>query len=90
LYPYCGGHDDLIGDGELTECRRRASRRIRYHRNRLDYPVAILARGRRWELESDPDGGYLISDGEGILVIEPLGRPEDEDFFLDDEEGNDA
>ena len=26
LYPYSGGHDDLIGEGELSECRRRASR----------------------------------------------------------------
>ncbi len=75
LYPYSGGHDDLIGEGELSECRRRASRRIRYHRNRLEYPVAVLERGRKWELESDPDGMSLIGDYEGILVIEEYVDP---------------
>jgi hypothetical protein len=94
LYPYCGGHDDLIDEGELTECRRRASRRIRHHRDRMEYPVTILERGRKWEMESDPDGGCLISDFEGILVIVTIVETEDswtedDETFEDVEEGGD-
>jgi hypothetical protein len=93
LYPYCGGHDDLIGEGDLAECRRRASRRIRHHRERMEYPVTVLERGRKWELESDPEGGCLISDFEGILAIEAIDPwqhwTDDDGEFEDHEEGGD-
>jgi hypothetical protein len=49
-----------------------AARRIRLHRNQYEYPVAVLEPGRKWALESDPEGQHLISDGEGILAIEEV------------------
>jgi hypothetical protein len=77
LHPYSGcGPIELIGRDTLDACRRRAARRIRMHRNpdSYGYPVSVLERGREWELESDPDGGHRIGDGEGILRIEELTR----------------
>ena len=81
LYPYCGGHAEYAeyAEGEEDECRRRAARRIRVHRNRFEYPVSVLERGRRWELQSDPDGMSLVGDGEGILAIEEVPEPEPPD-----------
>lgn len=72
LYPYSGSYVDLLSDGDLETCRNRVARRIRDHRNRYEYPVSTLERGRNWELESDPDGMFMVSDGEGILAIEAV------------------
>ena len=83
LYPYSGGHIDFV-EGELKECRRRASTLIRKHRNEFEYPVAIIDR-LEWELQSDPEGMHMISDCEGILKIEELPpEPEDDDEDKDD------
>lgn len=82
LYPYCGGYIDLIDDDTLGACRRHAAWRIRRHRNVYEYPVTILERGLKWELETGEDA-FLISDAEGILCIEEL----PETAFDDEEEG---
>jgi hypothetical protein len=75
LRSYSGMTIDLIDEDDLAACRHRAARRIRRHRNRYEYPVTVLEPGRRWELESDPEGRHLISDGEGILAIEEVLDP---------------
>ena len=69
LYPYCGMRIPLVEGGELAECRHCAAKQIRRHRNNLEYPVTVLERGLKWELESDPEGRYMIGDHEGILAI---------------------
>ena len=79
LYPYCGMRIPLVEDGELAECRRYAAKHIRRHRNNLEYPVTVLERGLKWELESDPEGRYMIGDHEGILAIKVTEAGEDED-----------
>ena len=73
-YPYSGGHIDLIGEGTREACRRRAARNIRRHRNVMEYPVSVLERGRKWELETGEDAA-MIGDGEGILAIEEVVDP---------------
>jgi hypothetical protein len=79
LYPYCGMRMPLVEDGDLDECRRYAAKHIRTHRNNLEYPVTIIDRGLKWELESDPEGRYMIGDHEGILAIKVNEAGEDED-----------
>ena len=76
IYAYCGMPVPLVEEGTRQECRKRAARRIRYHRNRMEYPVTILKRGEEWELESDPDGCCMVGDGEGILRIQEIEEPE--------------
>ena len=80
LYPYCGMRIPLVEDGELAECRRKAARHIRRHRNNLEYPVTVIERGLKWELESDPEGRYMIGDHDGILAIKVNEAGEDEDY----------
>jgi hypothetical protein len=84
LYPYCGTRIPLVDDGELSECRRYAAKQIRRHRNNLEYPVTVLERGLRWELESDPEGRYMIGDQEGILAIRVTEVGEDEDHEIEE------
>ncbi len=67
LHAYCGMTIPL-GTGTLAECRIRAARRIRYHRNHMDYPVSTLKRGAAWELMTGDDAS-MVGDGEGILMI---------------------
>ncbi|SIO37091.1 hypothetical protein SAMN05444166_4165 [Singulisphaera sp. GP187] len=83
LYPYSGGRDDLIGEGTMEVCRARASRKIRRHRNVMEYPVAVLEKGRKWELETGEDA-FMIGDNEGVLVIEEL--PEEENYENEEED----
>lgn len=66
---YNGMHIDFKKDADRDEARRTAARVIRHHRNKLDYPVTILERGRRWELQSDPEGIYMVGDHEGVLAL---------------------
>ena len=76
LYPYSGGAVDLIEEGTLAECRSRAARIIFRHRTRLEYPVTVLERGCKWELETGDDAA-MIGDGEGLLAIDTIrGEPE--------------
>jgi hypothetical protein len=70
-YPYGGGHIDLVGEGELDVCRKRAAGRISSHRNVMEYPVTVLEKGRKWEMETGEDA-FMIGDGEGILCIEAI------------------
>jgi hypothetical protein len=92
LYPYSGGYWDLVAEGTHQACRDRVARRICYHRDTLEYPVTILERGRKWELETG-DQAVLIAAGEGILAIEEIGEPDDSglesELFEDLEEGGD-
>jgi hypothetical protein len=67
LHAYCGMTIPL-GTGTLAECRNRAARRIRHHRNRMGYPASILKRGAMWELMTGDDAS-MVGDGEGILRI---------------------
>jgi hypothetical protein len=85
LCPYSGGHLDLA-EGDKATCRQRAARKIRYHRNRLEYPVSVLEPGNKWELESDPEGYSMIGDNEGILVLEEIAE---DDSAWDEEEFDD-
>jgi hypothetical protein len=71
LTPYAGGRYDLVERGSMAECRERAARRIRWHRNKLEYPVTVLEAGYRWELETGDDA-IMIGDGEGIMSITPV------------------
>ena len=86
LYQYSGGAVDLIEEGSSAECRQEAARRITRHRNKLRYPVSILERGSKWELETGDDA-LMIGDTEGFLAIEEL--PEDPEPE-DDEDGDEA
>ena len=67
LHAYCGMTIPLE-TGTLAECRIRAARRIRYHRNHMEYPASTLKRGSAWELMTDDDA-FMVGDGEGILKI---------------------
>jgi hypothetical protein len=67
LHAYCG-MTIRLGTGTLAECRIRAARRIRDHRNRMEYPVSTLKRGSAWELMTGDDAS-MVGDGEGILKI---------------------
>lgn len=69
LYAYCGMAVPLVEGGDLAECRQRAARRIRCHRNRYDSPVTVLEPGRKWELES-PDHAFMVGDHEGVLSLQ--------------------
>jgi hypothetical protein len=81
FYPYSGDHGlGLLTGSTKEECRDEAARWIRDHRNSLEYPVSILERGTKWELESDPDGGSMIGDSEGVLKIIEVDEPEPDDF----------
>lgn len=67
LHAYCGMTIPRE-TGTLAECRNRAARRIRYHRNTMEYPVSTLKRGSAWELMTGDDAS-MVGDGEGILKI---------------------
>lgn len=67
LHAYCGMTIPLEA-GTLAECRSRAARRIRDHRNHMGYPVSTLERGTAWELMTGDDA-CMVGDGEGILKI---------------------
>ena len=71
LYPYCGGHADIIHDDGLDACRLAAAGQIRRHREDASQPVTIMDRGVEWELQTSEDAG-MIGDGEGILGIEEI------------------
>ena len=89
FYPYSVDHGlGLLTGSTKEECRDEAARWIRDHRNSLEYPVSILERGTKWELESDPDGGSMIGDSEGVLKIIEVDEPEPDDFeaVLDNDE----
>ena len=88
LYQYSGGYFDLIADGELWEVRRAAFRAIRRHMNVMEYPVSILEKGRKWELETGDDAN-MIGDEEGVLKIEEIianSVPDDEETDEFDED----
>ena len=59
-----------LHEGSLADVRVAAGRRIKRHREVLEYPVTIIERGVTWELESDPDGMSMVGDFEGHLQIE--------------------
>jgi hypothetical protein len=67
LHAYCGLTIPLE-TGTLAGCRIRAARRIRHHRNRMEYPATTLKRGQEWELMTGDDAS-MVGDGEGILKI---------------------
>ena len=67
LHAYCGMTIPL-GTGTLAECRIRAARRIRHHRNRMGYPATTLQRGAAWE-QMTGDDASMVGDSEGILKI---------------------
>lgn len=66
---YCGMQTRHIEDASLECCRAMAAWLIRRHRTSFEYPVTILERGYKWELESDPEGASMIGDDEGVLAI---------------------
>ena len=79
LRPYDGsGPVDIVDTVDIVECRHAASRRLRRHRNAMGYPVTVLERGRKWELETGEDA-VGISDHEGILAIEEVPEPDPPD-----------
>jgi hypothetical protein len=84
LYPYSGGYTDYV-EGDRATCRWRASRRIKSHRNYMEYPVSLLERGVKWELETGEDA-CMIGDSEGILCIEEIEEPEVEECEEDESE----
>lgn len=83
LCSYSGMTIPLIEAESLAKCRARAAKKIRYHRNRMEYPVSILERGKKWELETGDDA-FMIGDGEGILKIDEVREPEPDDEFEDE------
>ena len=85
LYQYSGGYCDLIADGELREVRRAAFLAIRRHMNVMEYPVAILEKGRKWELETGDDAN-MIGDEEGVLKIEEIIEEVSGDDYEDEPE----
>lgn len=64
---YCG-MTRTLWEGSLADCRYRAYRAIRRHRNVMEYPVTVLKRGQKWELETG-ENACMVGDGEGILKI---------------------
>jgi hypothetical protein len=84
LRPYDGsGPVDIVDIVDLGECRLAAARRLRRHRNVMGYPVTVLERGRKWELETGDDA-VAISDHEGIIAIEETPEPDPADDDDDD------
>jgi hypothetical protein len=63
------GDSRVVAEGEMDAIRAAAAAAIRCHRTKFGYPVTELAKDRKWELESDPEGGHMVSDHEGILEI---------------------
>jgi hypothetical protein len=84
FYPYSGSYYDCMESEDKEECRSNAAKRIKYHLNKMKYPVLILERGIKWELETGDDA-FMIGDGEGILCIEDIPEAEDESDWEEDD-----
>ena len=70
LHAYCGMPVPLA-DGDLDDVRQAAAQFIRRKRRR-GKPVTKLIRGQEWEVQT-PEDAAIISDDEGLLVLDPIG-----------------
>ncbi len=83
---YCGMSTEIDQTRfriDVSALRKQAARRIKDAR-RTGQPVAIVDRGRRWEFET-PEDAALVSDSDGILVLEVP-----EDGLADDQPDDDC
>lgn len=77
-HAYCGMAVPIVGERDEStreEARTTAARRIRSLR-REGYPVVVLERGERWEVQ-EPEDSVLVPDDCGILSLvgfNPLAR----------------
>jgi hypothetical protein len=73
LHAYCGVTDPIDDGLDLAEARQRAARLIR-RRRRQDFPVAVLEKGRRWEIQ-EPEDCFMVPDCCGVLILRDPGEP---------------
>jgi hypothetical protein len=69
----CCGMAEPIGDPgmDLDDARQAAARLIR-RRRRQDFPVTVIEKGRKWEVE-EPEDCFMVPDGCGVLILRDPG-----------------
>jgi hypothetical protein len=72
LHAYCGMAEPIGDNGmDLDDARQEAARLIR-RRRRQDFPITVIEKGRKWEVE-EPEDCFMVPDCCGVLILRDPG-----------------
>jgi hypothetical protein len=72
LHAYCGMAEPIGDNGMDQDDARQEAVKLLRRRRRQDFPIAVLKKGRRWEIQ-EPEDCMMVPDCCGVLILRDPG-----------------